>query len=171
MTEEHTLQRQLPSSKTHDLAVFLDVDGTLLDIQRTPEAVTVPPELIPVLDTTHQVLSGALALISGRPLAELDRLFAPLVLPAAGLMVLALLIRLLTQRDLALYLGALSVLMIAGGCVAGDGLLSVRTRIDNVKDHVSSGLEAVILGALKIVLGLCAVGVAAYVGVSFLSET
>ena len=85
MTEEHTLQRQLPSSKTHDLAVFLDVDGTLLDIQRTPEAVTVPHELIPALDTTHQALSGALALISGRPLAELDRLFAPLVLPAAGL--------------------------------------------------------------------------------------
>ncbi len=85
MTEDRTLLRQLPSSETHDLAVFLDVDGTLLDIQRTPEAVTVPPELIPVLDTTHQVLSGALALISGRPLADLDRLFAPLVLPAAGL--------------------------------------------------------------------------------------
>ena len=85
MTEDRALQRQLPSPETQHLAVFLDVDGTLLDIQQTPEAVTVPPELILALDTSHRALSGALALISGRGLAELDRLFAPLVLPAAGL--------------------------------------------------------------------------------------
>ncbi len=85
MTGDRVLLGQLPSSETDNLAVFLDVDGTLLDIEHTPEAVTVPPELIPALDNTHQALSGALALISGRPLAELDRLFAPLVLPAAGL--------------------------------------------------------------------------------------
>lgn len=85
MTEDRTPQSQLPSSETNDLSVFLDVDGTLLDIQRTPKAVTVPPELIPTLDITYRALSGALALISGRPLADLDHLFAPLVLPAAGL--------------------------------------------------------------------------------------
>ncbi len=85
MTGDRVLLGQLPSSETDNLAVFLDVDGTLLDIEHTPEAVTVPPELIPALDNTHQALSGALALISGRPLADLDRLFAPLVLPAAGL--------------------------------------------------------------------------------------
>jgi len=67
------------------LAVFLDVDGTLLDIRQTPQAVAPPTGLTAVLGAAHQALSGALALVSGRPLADLDRLFAPLVLPAAGL--------------------------------------------------------------------------------------
>jgi len=65
-------------------ALFLDVDGTLLDIARRPDAVTVSPELHEVLQRAHQLSNGAVALISGRSLADLDLLFAPILYPAAG---------------------------------------------------------------------------------------
>lgn len=65
-------------------ALFLDVDGTLLDIADSPEAVRVPGELRGALQILHERLGGALALISGRTLDNLDRLFAPLHLPASG---------------------------------------------------------------------------------------
>ncbi len=66
------------------LALFLDVDGTLLDLAERPHAVTVPPGLVASLAAAQIRIGGALALISGRPVAELDRLFAPLRLRAAG---------------------------------------------------------------------------------------
>lgn len=65
-------------------ALFLDVDGTLLDIAPRPDEVVVPPSLRASLARIHDALDGALALVSGRPVDELDRLFAPLRLPAAG---------------------------------------------------------------------------------------
>lgn len=65
-------------------ALFLDVDGTLLDIAASPDAVTVPPALPDALDALHRQLHGALALVSGRTVDTLDRLFAPARLPAAG---------------------------------------------------------------------------------------
>ncbi|HYD98108.1 MAG TPA: trehalose-phosphatase [Alphaproteobacteria bacterium] len=65
-------------------ALFLDVDGTLLDIAPEPDAVAVPPNLAAVLAALSARLGGALALVSGRAVADLDRLFLPLVLPAAG---------------------------------------------------------------------------------------
>lgn len=68
-----------------DWAVFLDVDGTLLEIAPTPAAVRVPPSLPRLLAELAQRLGGAVALISGRPIAELDRLLAPVTLPTAGL--------------------------------------------------------------------------------------
>ena len=64
--------------------LFLDVDGTLLEPAATPEAVNVPPELRVRLAVLADAFEGALALISGRTLASLDVLFAPLSLPAAG---------------------------------------------------------------------------------------
>lgn len=67
------------------MALFLDVDGTLLELADRPDLVRVPPGLIDSLQAVHERLGGALALISGRPLAQLDTLFAPLRLPAAGL--------------------------------------------------------------------------------------
>ncbi|MFO7304086.1 MAG: trehalose-phosphatase [Gammaproteobacteria bacterium] len=65
-------------------ALFLDVDGTLLELAETPESVYVPPELRSLLSTTASRLEGALALVSGRTIADLDRLFAPLRLCASG---------------------------------------------------------------------------------------
>jgi trehalose 6-phosphate phosphatase len=65
-------------------ALFLDVDGTLLDIAASPEAVFVPAELRTALEILHRRLGGALALISGRTVADLDRIFAPVRLPACG---------------------------------------------------------------------------------------
>jgi trehalose 6-phosphate phosphatase len=67
-----------------DWALFLDVDGTLLDFVSRPDAATVPPSLPPILTALSAELGGALAIISGRTIADLDRLFAPLRLPAAG---------------------------------------------------------------------------------------
>jgi trehalose 6-phosphate phosphatase len=66
------------------VALFLDVDGTLLDFALRPDAVITPPELVASLAAAEQKLEGALALVSGRTLAELDRLFAPLRLRASG---------------------------------------------------------------------------------------
>jgi trehalose 6-phosphate phosphatase len=65
-------------------ALFLDIDGTLLDIAPAPEAVVVPPSLPYALAAAAEALGGALALVSGRPIAWIDRVFAPLCLPTAG---------------------------------------------------------------------------------------
>lgn len=67
-----------------DWALFLDVDGTLLEIAATPAAVKVPARAIELIERLRRRLSGALALVSGRTVADLDRLFAPLRLPLAG---------------------------------------------------------------------------------------
>lgn len=66
-------------------ALFLDVDGTLAGIEAHPDAVTVERAVLELLDALHGALGGALALVSGRSIDELDALVAPLRLPAAGL--------------------------------------------------------------------------------------
>lgn len=68
----------------HDWAFFLDVDGTLLQLAEHPQAVKIEPELRDTLQDLMAVNDHAVALISGRSLDDLDRLFAPLQLPAAG---------------------------------------------------------------------------------------
>jgi trehalose 6-phosphate phosphatase len=65
-------------------ALFLDIDGTLLDLARTPDAVVVPNELHRALARLHEELQGALAFVSGRSLLGIDRLFAPLRAAAIG---------------------------------------------------------------------------------------
>jgi trehalose 6-phosphate phosphatase len=65
-------------------ALFLDFDGTLADLAPRPELVQVEPELVGTLHTLFQRLDGALAVISGRPISELDHFLQPLRLPAAG---------------------------------------------------------------------------------------
>lgn len=67
------------------MAVFLDLDGTLLEIVEQPHLVQVPDWLGSLLARTADRLDGALALLSGRPIAELDRLLAMSDLPAAGI--------------------------------------------------------------------------------------
>lgn len=65
-------------------ALLLDVDGTLLDIAPTPLAVEVPDRLRRALAALAEQTGGATAFVSGRPLTQLDQLFAPLKLPAVG---------------------------------------------------------------------------------------
>jgi trehalose 6-phosphate phosphatase len=65
-------------------ALFLDLDGTLLDIATAPDRVVVPPRLTDALADVHAALGGALAVVSGRTLDDVDRLLAPLRLPVAA---------------------------------------------------------------------------------------
>jgi trehalose 6-phosphate phosphatase len=65
-------------------ALFLDVDGTLLDLAASPRAVVVPPGLVESIADIERALGGALALVSGRTFADLDQLFSPLRLRASG---------------------------------------------------------------------------------------
>ena len=67
-----------------EIALLLDVDGTLLDIAPAPDAVEVPQSLRDTLARLLAATNGAVALVSGRAISDLDRLFAPLVLPAIG---------------------------------------------------------------------------------------
>ena len=65
-------------------ALFLDFDGTLVDIAPRPEEVIVSPVVITTLQKLHAQLEGALAIVSGRELAGIDSFLSPLILPAAG---------------------------------------------------------------------------------------
>lgn len=70
--------------QTRRTCLFLDVDGTLVDLQPQPTDVRIDEELIGLLGRVQSHLDGAVALISGRPLDDLVRLFAPLQLCMAG---------------------------------------------------------------------------------------
>ena len=72
-------------SPSPDWALFLDVDGTLLPIADTPDGVEKSDSVCRILSRLLARLDGAVALISGRTIDDLDHLFAPLKLPAAGL--------------------------------------------------------------------------------------
>jgi trehalose 6-phosphate phosphatase len=65
-------------------ALFLDFDGTLAELAPRPEQVRVPPALLALLGGLQEALGGALAVVSGRPIEQLDTLLAPLSLPLAG---------------------------------------------------------------------------------------
>jgi trehalose 6-phosphate phosphatase len=72
-----------PPFTTH-WALFLDVDGTLLEHAPQPQEVRVSPRLMVLLRALSHAPGAAIALISGRSVEDLDQLFAPLQLPAAG---------------------------------------------------------------------------------------
>ena len=65
-------------------AFFLDIDGTLLDIAETPDAAEAGRREKSLVRKLHEAAGGALALVSGRSLAAIDELFAPLEVAAAG---------------------------------------------------------------------------------------
>jgi len=67
------------------IAMFLDFDGTLVDIAERPDLVQIPAEVLITLQKAHDKLAGALAFISGRSIENLDALVAPLRLPTAGI--------------------------------------------------------------------------------------
>jgi len=66
------------------VALLFDVDGTLIELAPSPFEVNVPDELKIALSRLLDLTGGALALVSGRPVVDLDYLFAPLKLPAIG---------------------------------------------------------------------------------------
>ncbi len=66
------------------LAVFLDFDGTLADIVEHPDDVHLPPETAEALAKLETRTSGAVAIVTGRPIAQIDTLVTPLILPVAG---------------------------------------------------------------------------------------
>jgi trehalose 6-phosphate phosphatase len=65
-------------------ALLLDIDGTLLDLAPTPREVWVPPDLAKTLPRLLARASGALALVSGRSVNDIDLIFAPMQFPAVG---------------------------------------------------------------------------------------
>ena len=79
----------LDAPSWHELAtvpasLFLDVDGTLLEFESHPDLVRAPEGLLDLLQQVSDQLGGAVALISGRSLADLDRVFSPWEPFAAG---------------------------------------------------------------------------------------
>ncbi len=65
-------------------ALFLDFDGTLVDLAERPENVSASAGLLDTLAALRDGLGGALAIVSGRPIAQLDHFLSPLKLAAAG---------------------------------------------------------------------------------------
>jgi trehalose 6-phosphate phosphatase len=73
-----------PDLARQGTALFLDFDGTLADLAPQPEAVQIAGDLVPMLRDLSSHLGGALAIVSGRPLHDLDQFLSPLRLPAAA---------------------------------------------------------------------------------------
>jgi trehalose 6-phosphate phosphatase len=89
MPSEKTSSRSGPASRAllpplDQTALLLDIDGTLLDLAPTPREVWVPPDLANTLGRLLIRTSGALALVSGRSLNDIDLIFAPEQFPAVG---------------------------------------------------------------------------------------
>jgi trehalose 6-phosphate phosphatase len=78
------LKASIDALRPDRTALFLDVDGTLLDLAAAPTAVVVPRGLVECIASIERALGGALALVSGRTLEDLDQLFWPLRLRASG---------------------------------------------------------------------------------------
>jgi trehalose 6-phosphate phosphatase len=74
-----------PPAPSLDWCLFLDVDGTLIELTDTPSQTVADPEIKALLNDLSVRLDGAVALVSGRQIETLDQLFAPLRLPSSGL--------------------------------------------------------------------------------------
>ncbi len=80
----HSAARDFVALDLATIALLLDVDGTIIDIGPSPFEVHVPVELCRSLERLLVRTNGALALVSGRPIRDLDKLISPLTLPAIG---------------------------------------------------------------------------------------
>jgi trehalose 6-phosphate phosphatase len=81
---KHAAIEDFAALELASVALLLDVDGTLIDIGPSPFEVHVPDALCRSLARLLELTGGALALVSGRPIRDLDKLFSPLKLPAIG---------------------------------------------------------------------------------------
>jgi trehalose 6-phosphate phosphatase len=68
-----------------EAAFFFDFDGTLTELAATPDAVVVDPRVRPLLEALSRLTGGAVAIVSGRGVENLDGMLAPMRLPTAGL--------------------------------------------------------------------------------------
>jgi trehalose 6-phosphate phosphatase len=89
LSTENALSRAVTASdelagRLDQCAILLDIDGTLLDLAPTPREVWVPPGLAKTLNGLLEKTDGALALVSGRSLNDIDLIFAPQLFPAVG---------------------------------------------------------------------------------------
>ncbi len=86
MAEDAGLMRRPAGPPAGDLsrAYFFDIDGTLLEIAATPSGVRVDAGLVATIRRLHECSGGAVALISGRRVEDIDALFPGLRLPLAG---------------------------------------------------------------------------------------
>lgn len=78
------MRTPFPPTACIDWAYFLDVDGTLLDIADTPDAVCVDTALLSLIARLYRESGGAMALVSGRAISDLEKLLGTLRLPLAG---------------------------------------------------------------------------------------
>lgn len=78
------LRQRTPPAAELDWAYFLDVDGTLIDIADHPDAVDIDTTLLDLIERLHLASNGAVALISGRSISDLESRLGTLRLPLAG---------------------------------------------------------------------------------------
>ncbi len=76
--------RPPPPPLRRNCALFLDIDGTLADLAKTPDAVRIDPAIFALVPALRLELDGALAVVTGRGITSADALFPGLVLPMAG---------------------------------------------------------------------------------------
>lgn len=76
--------RAPPADLLDGAALFLDFDGTLVELADTPDTITVPDQLCSLLGRLAERLSGRLAIVSGRAIADLERHLGPLSFPVSG---------------------------------------------------------------------------------------
>lgn len=74
-----------PSLAVAEAAFFFDFDGTLAELATTPDKVVVDPRVRPLLEALSRLTGGAVAIVSGRGVDNLDGMLAPMRLPTAGL--------------------------------------------------------------------------------------
>lgn len=74
----------VPIPPLQQCALLFDIDGTLIDLAPTPDGVHVPSVLKDMLEELYERTGGALALVSGRSLSDIDAIFHPLKMPAIG---------------------------------------------------------------------------------------
>ena len=77
-------KQSAPPAAERNWSLFLDFDGTLVDFAARPEDVVVDIGLRELLARLHQTMNGAIAIISGRQLVDLDRMIGLPFLPMAG---------------------------------------------------------------------------------------
>ncbi|MCE2725016.1 MAG: trehalose-phosphatase [Burkholderiales bacterium] len=85
MSDESVSTTSVPPVASSDWAYFLDVDGTLIELAASPDAVTVNDSLLGLIARLHGACRGAVAIVSGRSLRDLQRLIGAVALPMAGL--------------------------------------------------------------------------------------